>query len=106
MRLENQNPTAIEKLLFEYGGFYPVEKDDIHIRYIPIHLSNGSKSYKNYPEVIEYINENDVEWGSELIFHLDAELVTYKDYGDIDMFKLIIERMKELDFQMVFMKEG
>lgn len=40
MKLENMNPTEIEKKMFDYCGLYPVERNDEYIKYAQIHGSD------------------------------------------------------------------
>lgn len=102
MRLENNNPTVTEVLMFKYLGLYLVETNENVLRYAPTHTDSYSYRCKKFPASIE-VNAEDIEWDSAITFDKQSETISLNSYYDIDGMELLITRMEELGFKAVFM---
>lgn len=97
IKLENQYPTEIEKLMYRYLGLYVVEKDlpyDYqHIKYATIHLRK-----EEFPLEIE-IEKELIEYENYIEFDCLSQTVNIKlSFIDTDAIILILRRMEELNF--------
>ena len=99
LKFENSNPTETEKLLFRYYGFYLIESTDNSMKYAPIHTDGNGD---NFPDVIENISSEMIEWDNSIIFNLMSETVRLSSYFDIDGIILIQKRMEELGYRKTF----
>ena len=93
MKYINENPTKIEKILFERYGLYLIHKDEESYRYAPIHIKNQYV----YPSSVEVENDM-VEWEHYILFDIFTETVTIHGNYDSIGITLIHDRMKELNF--------
>ena len=89
---ENKNATNTEKEMYRYGGFYKIEDDDNHTRYVPVHTDMVDD---NFPDKVE-VEKNCVEYDTEIIFYHMAETVKCAGMFDGWMIGLIQSRMAEL----------
>lgn len=95
--LENKNPTNVEKHLYKYAGLYLIESNEDCLKYAPIHIGDTN----TFPNVINDIEEDLIEYDSMIIFDKLSETVSLNGFYDIDMICLIRQRMEELHFNMI-----
>ena len=72
---------------------YLVQKNANSYRYAPIHIENQRK----YPPFIE-VESSMVEWENDVVFDTLSETVEIDGFYDTMGIELILERMKELNF--------
>ena len=78
-----------------------MKKNKYSLKYAPVHTSNNCK---DFPYVLENIEEEMIEWKNSIVFDLMSETVFVNSYYDIDMLSLIVKRMEELKFEKTFTK--
>ena len=93
---ENHNPTDTEIELFRYAGFYRIENDEQHIRYVPVHTKTAVKPF---PDILG-VEEKDVEYEVSITFYHTSE--TIEAVGDFDgrLLNLMAARMEELGWKI------
>lgn len=101
MKLENNNPTETEILMFKYLGLYLVDKNEHMLRYAPAH-TDSSYRRKKFPIQID-VDTEDIEWDSVITFDKLSETVSINSFYDIDAMALILARMDELGFKRLLM---
>lgn len=93
---KNENPTCIEKMFFNYAGFYLTEKNDERMVYTCV---EDVGSQKEFPQSIqtEFANK-----GGKIIFYQSCECVYIEGNVSMDtsMLHLILERTKELGWSL------
>lgn len=94
MKFSNENPTKVEKVMFEKYGLYLVEKNVNSYRYASIHIENQ----RTYPFSVE-VESSMVEWKNDVVFDTLSETVSVDGFYDAMGIELILERMKELNFK-------
>ena len=102
LKFENSSPTAIEKKMLKYCGFYPIEKGSLHntefVKYATIYLDENLR--ENYPTCIEVSDER-IDFDNIIIFYGVSETLELNLHlCDVEMINLILERCKELGWDM------
>lgn len=93
VKLKNPYPTETERKLFAYGGFYLVDGNGEHLRYMPVHTAG---TYDGYPEELE-VGEEYIEHGTSITFHRMSGTVMAEGMFDGELINLIGARLKELE---------
>ena len=78
------------------NSLYLIQKTDTFYRYAPIHLKNG---YQYTPEL--NVKDDAVEWEHTIFFDVCSETVTIHGFYDSIGIQLILERMRELNWQNI-----
>lgn len=99
MRLQNNNPTETEKLMFKYYGLYLISASENGLKYAPVHADEHLKN--EFPYTINDIGEDYIEWENSIYFDHLSETASLKGFFDVDEIILIEKRMKELGYSVV-----
>ena len=91
---KNPDPTPTEQEMFRYAGFYKIEDDMNHTRYVPVH----TEKHDTFPAKVD-TDQVPVEYSTEIVFYHMAETTKIKGMFDSYMLNLIQERMKELKWK-------
>lgn len=94
VRLENKSPSKAEEKLFLYAGFYKVEDDEQHTRYVPVHMDKP----ENFPTVLEVDNAQ-IDRTTGITFYHMAQTVRCIGMFDATIIDLIQDHIVELEWE-------
>lgn len=93
-RLENENPSKAEEKLFLYAGFYKVEDDEQHTRYVPVHMDKPD----SFSRTLE-VDDTQLDWTTGITFYHMAQTVRCIGMFDATIIDLIQDRIVELEWE-------
>lgn len=101
--LLNVTPTEAEKQLYQYAGFYIVEKDRAgtdaeYLKYAVCHTNDSLR--ESFPKMFT-IPSNAIDYDNTIIFDCLNKEMRLSCYADAHVLKLILERAKELGWSSV-----
>lgn len=93
-RLENKNPSKAEQKLFRHAGFYKVEDDEQHTRYIPVCVDKPEQ----FPETLD-LEDSQLDWTTGITFYHMTKTVRCIGMFDATIIDLIQDRIVELEWE-------